>query len=120
MAGLTASAVRQQRALAPLLAVAVLLGLAGLPIAVWLDLRSLSERSLRQQASEIGTIIDVMRGYYARDVVGRVLQAHGDVTTSGSDYRDKPGAIPIPATLSIELGNLISAQDGSVRYRFVS
>jgi class 3 adenylate cyclase len=120
MSGLTASAVRQQRALAPLLAVAVLLGLAGLPIAVWLDLRSLSERSLRLQASEIGTIIDVMRGYYARDVVGRVLQAHGDVTTSGSDYRDKPGAIPIPATLSIELGNLISAQDGSVRYRFVS
>jgi adenylate cyclase len=30
------------------------------------------------------------------------------------------GAIPIPATLSIELGKRISAHEGSVKYRFVS
>ena len=120
MPALTERAVRQQRALGPLLVAAVLLGLAGLPIAVWLDLRSLSERLLRLQASETGRIIDDMRGFYASDVVGRVLQAHGQVTTGAADYGKVPGAIPIPATLSIELGNRISAHDGAVKYRFVS
>jgi adenylate cyclase len=52
-------------------------------------------------------------------VVGRVLQANSPVTTT-HNYRDVPGAIPIPATLSIELGKRISAHDGSVKYRFVS
>ena len=117
---LNETAARQQRSLGPLLAVAVILGLVGLPLAVWLDLRSLSERVLRLQATEIGTIIDDMRGFYARDVVGRVVAAHGTVTTAGRDFRDTAGAIPIPATLSIELGKLISSHDGLVRYRFVS
>jgi class 3 adenylate cyclase len=117
---MTEQAVRQQRAIGPLLIAAVVLGLLGLPIAVWLDLRSLSERLLRLQASETGRIIDDMRGFYASDVVGRVLKAHGQVTTGAADYQRVPGAIPIPATLSIELGNRISAHDGAVKYRFVS
>jgi adenylate cyclase len=37
-----------------------------------------------------------------------------------ANYRDLPGAIPIPATLSIELGKLISARNEAVKYRFVS
>ena len=50
MPGLTDLAVRQQRTMGPLLVLAVLFGLIGLPLAVWLDLRSLSERLLRLQA----------------------------------------------------------------------
>ena len=115
MPALTERAVREQRALGPLLMAAVLLGLAGLPIAVWLDLRSLSERLLQLQASETGRIIDDMRSFYASDVVGRVLQAHGQVTTASHNYAKVPGAIPIPATLSIELGKRISAHDGAVQ-----
>jgi adenylate cyclase len=34
--------------------------------------------------------------------------------------RDIPGAIPIPATLSLELGKVISEQQRSIEYRFVS
>jgi adenylate cyclase len=120
MPGLTDQAARQQRAIGPLLMAAVFLGLLGLPIAVWLDLRGLSERLLHLQASETGRIIDDMRSFYASDVVGRVLQAHGQVTTGAADYGSVPGAIPIPATLSIELGDRISAHDGAVKYRFVS
>src|SRR3712207_6790008 len=60
-----------------------------------------------------------MRGYYGSDVVGRVLQANGPVVPT-HNYRDVTGGIPIPATLSIELGKRISAHDGSVKYRFVS
>jgi hypothetical protein len=103
----------------PLLFVAVVLGLLGLPIAVWLDLRVLSDTMLRTQAGEISRIIDDMRAYYGSDVVGRVLQASGPVTAT-HNYRDVTGGIPIPATLSIELGKRISAHDGSVKYRFIS
>ncbi|MER8638086.1 adenylate/guanylate cyclase domain-containing protein [Mesorhizobium sp. M1365] len=119
MAGLGEQIARQQRTMGPLLVAAVVIGLIGLPVAAWLDLRDLSERMLRRQASEISRIIDEMRGFYGSDVVGRVLQANGAVTAT-HNYRDVPGAIPIPATLSIELGKRISAHDGSVKYRFVS
>ncbi|MER8834682.1 adenylate/guanylate cyclase domain-containing protein [Mesorhizobium sp. M0909] len=119
MAGLGEQIARQQRTMGPLLVAAVVIGLIGLPVAAWLDLRDLSERMLRRQASEISRIIDEMRGFYGSDVVGRVLQANGAVTAT-HNYREVRGAIPIPATLSIELGKRISAHDGSVKYRFVS
>ncbi|RWN57329.1 adenylate/guanylate cyclase domain-containing protein [Mesorhizobium sp.] len=119
MAGLREQIAREQRTMGPLLVAAVVVGLIGLPVAAWLDLRDLSERMLRTQASEISRIIDDMRGFYGSDVVGRVLKADGAVTAT-HNYRDVPGAIPIPATLSIELGKRISAHDGSVKYRFVS
>ncbi|GGE17475.1 adenylate cyclase [Aureimonas endophytica] len=109
-----------QRALGPLLAAAVVVGLLGLPIAAWLDLRQLSERVLRGQAEEVGRVINDMRAFYASDVVGRVLQSDGDNTVVVHNYRDIAGAIPIPATLSIELGKRISADNGSVKYQFLS
>ena len=40
----------------------VLLLLAGLPIAVWLDLRNVSESALRHQASDLNSVITSMRG----------------------------------------------------------
>ncbi len=93
----------------------VVLLLAGLPIAAWLDLRALNERILRDQARDISRIIDDIRSFYATDVVDRVMQAHGAVIAT-NNYRDIPGAIPIPATLSLELGRIISAQSGAVQY----
>jgi adenylate cyclase len=119
MPELSERAARHQRIMGPLLVTAVALGLLGLPVAAWLDLRDLSERMLRLQAGETSRIIDDMRGFYGSDVVGRVLKADRPVTAS-HNYRNVPGAIPIPATLSIELGKLISAHDGTVRYRFIS
>ncbi|HVY98492.1 MAG TPA: adenylate/guanylate cyclase domain-containing protein [Dongiaceae bacterium] len=97
----------------------VLLLLLGLPLAVWLDLRSLSADILRQQAFQTGQIIDDMRAFYASDVVARVLAAHQQVKPV-HNYTEIDGAIPIPATLSIELGKKISAQNAAIKYRFVS
>ena len=71
MAGLGERASYQQRAMSTLLVATVLLGVLGLPVAVWLDLRILSERVLRMQASEASRIIDDMRSFYGSDVVGR-------------------------------------------------
>jgi adenylate cyclase len=97
----------------------VLLVLAGLPIAVWLDLRNLSERALTEQADELSSTIDSIRNYYAGNVVGRVL-AHGDKTPVLPNYAEVPGAIPIPATLSLELGDLINRNNGNTQFRFFS
>jgi len=100
----------------------VILGVAalllGLPLAAWLDMRELSERILRRQADEVSRIIDDMRGFYASDVVGRVITAQHAQPTH--NYKEVAGGIPIPATLSIELGQRISARNDAVRYRFVS
>ena len=100
-------------------AILVLLVLGGLPIAVWLDMRDLSERALREQADDLSSMIDSIRDYYGRNVVGRVL-AGGEKTHVVPNYTQVPGGIPIPATLSLELGELINAGNGNTQFRFFS
>ena len=97
----------------------VLLLLAGLPVAVWLDLRSLSEHALHSQADELGAAINTMRSYYGQNVVGRILNSTTP-TQVVHNYHDVAGAIPIPATLSIELGTAITSQGDNIGYRFFS
>src|SRR5215472_10533766 len=97
----------------------VLLLLAGLPLAVWLDLRNLVDANLRRQATDLNSVISSVRAYYGANVVGRVLTSPG-TTKVVHNYRDIPGAIPIPATLSLELGKVISEQQNNIVYRFVS
>ncbi len=112
----------QERKALPVTVIAflVLAGLVGMPLAALLDLRALSEDLLRKQGAEISRIIDDMRNFYATDVVGRVMAAHGADTQPTHNFRETAGGIPIPATLSIELGNLISSRNDSVKYQFVS
>lgn len=101
------------------IAAMVLSALILLPVAVWLDLRNLSDASLTTQATSLNSMISDFRSYYARNVVGRVL-ANGGVTRTAHNYEAIPGAIPIPATLSIEMGEVIGGRGEDVRYRFVS
>src|ERR1700733_6647738 len=98
----------------------VVLLLAGLPVAVWLDLTNLAETNLKRQASDLNSIISSVRSYYASNVVGRILAAPGVPTKVAHNYETIPGAIPIPATLSLELGKVISEQQHNIAYRFVS
>jgi len=97
----------------------VILLLVGLPVAVWLDLADLSEAALRRQASDMNSVITSIRNFYASDVVARVLASPGK-TKVLPNYESVPGAIPIPATLSIELGRIIGARQSNIGYRFVS
>ncbi|RAI04095.1 adenylate/guanylate cyclase domain-containing protein [Acuticoccus sediminis] len=98
---------------------AVLLALALLPIAVWLDLRHISDTALKAQATTLDTMLTDIRSYYSRNVVSRVLAADGKVVPS-HNYAEINGAIPIPATLSIELGKVIGAHGSEMSYRFIS
>jgi adenylate cyclase len=93
--------------------------LAALPVAVWLDLTNLADTSLRRQAADLNSVISSVRGYYGTNVVGRVL-ANPGATKVVHNYEAVPGAIPIPATLSLELGHVISEQQQNIQYRFVS
>jgi class 3 adenylate cyclase len=90
-----------------------------LPLAVWLDLTNVAETALRRQASDLNSVITSVRGYYATNVVGRVLANPGS-TQVVHNYETIPGAIPIPATLSLELGKVIGAQQDNISYRFIS
>jgi class 3 adenylate cyclase len=119
MTELSEQATRRQRTITPLLILGVILAIVGLPIAAWLDLRNLSDRIIRPQATETSRVIDNMRDFYASAIVARVLSASDGVAVT-HNFRNTPGAIPIPATMSIELGKLISERDGDVKYRFVS
>lgn len=97
----------------------VLLLLAGLPLVVWLDVRNLTEKALLRQANDLNAVVTGVRAYYASNVVGRVLASPGS-TQVVHNYETIPGAIPIPATLSLELGRVISTQQQNISYRFVS
>src|SRR6202051_2154560 len=90
-----------------------------LPVAVWLDLTNVAETALRRPASGLNSVIASVRVYYANNVVGRVLASPGS-TQVVHNYETIPGAIPIPATLSLELGRTISEQQQNIAYRFVS
>lgn len=103
-----------------ILALAVVLALALLPLAVWLDLKNLSDAGLTTQARTLNAMVSEIRAYYGSNVVGRV-QSHTGDSVAVHNYEDVPGAIPIPATLSLELGDVIAGRGGGdVDYRFVS
>jgi adenylate cyclase len=91
--------IKRPRGLVPILLVVLLL--VGLPVAVWLDLHKATEASLLRQASDLNSVISSVRGYYSRTVVGRVLAAPGSTTVTHNE--SIPGAIPILATMSMEL-----------------
>jgi len=103
------------------LVVVVVALLAGLPLAVWLDLRSVTQHALEVQATDFDSVISGIRGFYAGEIVRSVLDAPpGTKTIVTADYQLHPGAIPIPATFSLELGNVVSQNQKSVQYRFIS
>ncbi|HEX2830564.1 MAG TPA: adenylate/guanylate cyclase domain-containing protein [Burkholderiales bacterium] len=111
-----AAAARRSWAVAAL----VLVMLAGLPVAVWLDLRNISEAVLSRQANDIHNMLKSFREYYASHVVDRVISAPGVMTQVVHDYDTIAGAIPNPATLSMELGQMVSARSPNIVYRFAS
>jgi class 3 adenylate cyclase len=94
--------------------------LAGLPIAVWYDTQHVTDVMLRNQAHDLNSMITSFRGYYSNNVVGRVLSARNSAIQVTHDYEAIPGAIPLPATLSLELGRVVGEKQSSVGYRFVS
>ena len=82
---------------------------------MWLDLRNLTETKLLRQARDLNSAVTSMRAYYGTNVVGRILDSPGSTQVT-HNYESIRGAIPIPATLSLELGRIISEQQQNISY----
>ena len=98
-----------------------LLVLAGGPFVMYAALLHHAENEALKDAKAFSSVIQTIRSYYATNVSGRILANHGQVTLS-ERYKDIPGGVPIPATLSIELGERIRSDsvDKSLQFSFVS
>ena len=97
----------------------VVLGLVLLPVAVWLDLRNLSNAALQRQASDLNSMISEIRAYYSTNVIARIVENKG-LASPVHNYTEVKGGVPIPATLSLELGTVIGGRGNAIAYRFVS
>ena len=80
-----------------------------------------SERVVFQYATdsaqEHAESVTQFRNFYAQELVPRALRAGVAIT---HDYKDKDKALPLPATLTIELGHYISQVDGGTQVRLYS
>jgi class 3 adenylate cyclase len=93
--------------------------LVGLPLAVWLDLRSIAASTMRTQATNLSSVVSGIRTFYSDEVVARVLHSPGRTEVT-DNFQNVPGAIPIPATFSLELGHVVSDSQSNIQYRFIS
>lgn len=98
-----------------------LIALLGLPVVIYSSLQLHAEDESLRLAKSFSSVISTVRSYYANNVARNVLDGHSKVTLS-ENYKNIPGGIPIPATLSIELGELLKqkAGDDSFMFSFVS
>jgi len=92
-----------------------------LPLVMLWSVSSATVAQMELQADEISTLATGIRAYYADNVISRLQAADGKAVYS-ENYRDIHGGIPIPATLSIELGALFdnAHSDGRITYEFLS
>lgn len=97
----------------------VIMLLLGLPVAAFLDLRNLSRESAAKQARDINALMTSVRSYYAENIVAHIMAQPGPSSVA-ANYAAVPGAIPIPATLAMELGRVVSSQQSGITYRFLS
>jgi two-component system, sensor histidine kinase and response regulator len=77
----------------------------------------LAQEAAYQGASLQSRTLHEFRSLYTSEVVERV-RAHG--VEVAHDYQTKPGAIPLPATLTIELGKRISEGPSGLQVRLYS
>jgi hypothetical protein len=79
--------------------------------------RDLVESGARHGMQLQAELLAALRGYYTSEVVERV-RPHG--VEVSHDYRDKPNAIPLPATFTIGVGERISLSGSGQQVRLYS
>jgi signal transduction histidine kinase len=75
------------------------------------------EATALQAAESYSAAITTFRDYYSREVVPRARRAGVEVT---HDFHGKEAAIPLPATLTIELGERLTHEGGGRGFRLFS
>jgi adenylate cyclase len=100
--------------------VVLLLLLLGLPLSVWFDVQNIAANAMQRQATDLNAIISNIVRFYGTEVVSRVQANHGQAIIATHNYKTTPGAIPIPATMALELGRITKDRQTNIDYRFVS
>ena len=104
-----------------LLMAGIVLVLIFLPFAAWVTQSERAAKRAEGDARMLSDVVSAFRSYYAQNVAGRIQAANGGPITLTDHDRDVEGGVPIPATLSIELGELISRDNADgVAMAFVS
>ena len=67
-----------------------------------------------ESAQEHAESVTQFRNFYAQELVPRAIRAGVEVT---HDYKSRSNALPLPATLTIELGHYMSQVDGGTHVR---
>ncbi len=99
------------------------LGLVLVGICLWVVLYTYqaSERMVRQYATESAQAHAVsltqFRNFYTDQIVPRAMEAGVHVT---HDYKNRKNALPLPATLTLDLGHYLSKVDGGTQVRLYS
>ena len=70
-----------------------------------------------ESAQEHAESVTQFRNFYAQELVPRAISAGVEVT---HDYKSRDNALPLPATLTIELGHYLSQVDGGTQVRLYS
>jgi PAS domain S-box-containing protein len=70
-----------------------------------------------ESAQEHAESVTQFRNFYAQELVPRAIAAGVEVT---HDYKSRSNALPLPATLTIELGHYMSQVDGGTQVRLYS
>ena len=101
--------------------VLILLLCLGISLSLWQMFR-LSENLIQAQALQnahlSAKVINQARGFYSLNVVNRVRTVEGVTVTD--DYHNRSGAIPNPATYTIEMGEKLEEQDQNTFFRLYS
>jgi signal transduction histidine kinase/CheY-like chemotaxis protein len=73
--------------------------------------------SALQSSPEYSEVLTEVRSFYTTDVANR---AHGHGIAVTPNYKEKPGAIPIPTTFTMELGERLTAKNTGLKVRLYS
>ncbi len=79
--------------------------------------QQITEATGLQAAESYSAAITQFRDYYSREVVPRARRAGVEIT---HDFHDKEAAIPLPTTLTIELGERLTLENGGRGFRLFS
>ncbi len=99
------------------------LGAGLLAMGLWMVLYTYqsSERVVRQYATDSAAAhaasITQFRNFYAQELVPLAVQGGMEIT---HDYKQREKALPLPATLAIDLGHYLSKVDGGTQVRLYS
>lgn len=97
------------------------LSLVSLPFVILLTMREANNADILKQSREVSSAISDIRNYYSANIIDRIQKADGNALPT-TQFRDIKGGIPIPATFSIELGEIFNQAhaNNSLGYAFIS